>query len=240
MKVLNVLLSVFICSSALVARTQTISVNKENRTVAVTVTDDAEAAADVAVVTVGFTTYGTEQNQTYADATRTSNAIIDALHRSGIKESAIESKQQSLTAIDDDDKARYSKGLRFRFSQSSAVTVPAPTPADTLQTAITAGANESGGIEWKLNNDTELEATVANKALAHTQAVAEHYARALKSRLGSLIYASNQVPPRGIFGGALYTQSASLASTKPNLKSLAIVPEKVSRSATVYAVFAIE
>jgi hypothetical protein len=38
----------------------------------------------------------------------------------------------------------------------------------------------------------------------------------------------------------LNTQSASVSSSKINLKPLAIAPEKISRSATVYAVFAIE
>lgn len=226
--------------SSLIASAQTINVNKENRTIAVTTTDEAETLADVAVVTVGFTTYGTDQNQTYADATRTSNAIIDTLNNSGIKQDDIQSVTQSLTAVDDDDKARYSKGIRFRFSQSWKVTVPATRAADTLHVAITSGANESGGIDWKLSNEKELEATAADKALAHAQEIAEHYARGLKSKLGALVYASNQVPPRGFFGAMLNTESASVSSSKPNLKPLAIAPEKVSRSATVYAVFAIE
>jgi hypothetical protein len=38
----------------------------------------------------------------------------------------------------------------------------------------------------------------------------------------------------------LNTASYSLAGVKPNLKPLAISPEKIQKSATVYAVFAIE
>ena len=129
---------------------QNIQVNKDNRTIAVTSTDEAEQIADLAAVTVGFILYGADENQTYADATRTSNAIMTALHDAGIKQDAIQSTQQSLTAIDDDNKARYSKGIRFRFSQAWVVTGPAASAADILHVAITAGANNSGGIEWKL------------------------------------------------------------------------------------------
>jgi len=220
---------------------QTITVNKENRTVAVTVTDDAQMVADEAVVSVGFTAYGSDSQQTYVDATRTSNAIMDSLHAAGIKQDAIESADQSLTEIDTDDKVRYAKGIRFRFAQSWHVSVPAAAAADTLQAAVKAGANNSGNIEWKLGNDKALEAAAEEKALAHAQGIAERYAAGLKSKLGAMIYASNEVPVRGIFGrGALNTENASLSATKVNLKPLAIAPEKITKSATVYAVFAIE
>jgi len=233
-------LAVVICTATLNLGAQTITINKDNRTIAVTATDEAQVVADVATVTVGFTSYGADQNQTYADATRTSNAIVSALRDAGIKADAIESAAQSLTAIDDDDKLRYTKGIRFRFSQSWHVTVPANLAADALHTAITAGANDSGGIEWKLDNDETVEAAAADKALAHAQRIAERYVKGLKSALGPLVYVSNQVPPRGFFGGTFNTQSASLSSSKMNLKPLAIAPEKISKSATVYAVFAIE
>jgi hypothetical protein len=219
---------------------QTITVNKENRTVAVTVTDDAQVAADVAVVTVGFTAYGSEQQQTYGDATRTSNAIIDALHSAGIRQDAIQSADQSLNEIDPDDKVRYAKGIRFRFAQSWRVTVPAGSAADVLHTAIMAGGNESGGIEWRLANEEALESAAEDNALAHAQKIAERYAAGLKSRLGAMIYASNQVPARGFFGAMMNTENASIAARKANLKPLAIAPEKITKSATVYAVFAIE
>ncbi|HMF65045.1 MAG TPA: SIMPL domain-containing protein [Edaphobacter sp.] len=237
---LNLLVTIALWAATLSSVAQTLTVNKENRTIAVTVTDEAQVVADVATITVGFTEYGVDQNQTYADATRISNAIMSALHGAGIGQEAIESAEQSLTAIDDNDKIRYSKGVRFRFSQSWHVTVPAASAADTLHTAITAGANDSGGIAWKLDNDEALEAAAADKALAHAQKVAERYAKGLKNRLGTLVYASNQVPPRGLFGGMLESQSGSVSSSKINLKPLAIAPEKISRSATVYAVFAIE
>jgi len=219
---------------------QTITVNKENRTIAVTVTDDADVVADIAKVTVGFTAYGADQNQLYAEATKTSNAIINALHASGIKTDGIESADQSLTELDENDKVRFSKGMRFRFAQSWHVTVPALAAADTLHTAILAGANDSGGVQWKLSSDEAAEAAASDKALAHAQKIAERYAVGLKCKLGALVYASNQQPVRGIFGGMLNTESASVSASKVNLKPLAIAPEKITKSATVYAVFTIE
>jgi uncharacterized protein YggE len=226
---------------AVAASAQTIQVNKENRTIAITTSDQAEAAADVAVVTVGFTSFGPDQDQTYADASRVSNSIIKALRDAGIKPDSIESVNQNLSAIDDNDKPRYAKGIRFGFSQSWHVTVAAKDAADILHVAITAGANDSGGIQWKLANDDALEAEAAQKALAHAQQIASRMAKGLNAKLGPLVYASNQTPPRALFGGMmLQTESASVASSKINLKPIAISPEKIEKSATVYAIFAIE
>jgi uncharacterized protein YggE len=237
---LRLLTAFTLCAFTIATSAQTITVGKDNKTVAVTVTDEVYVPADVATVTVGFTGYGSDQNQTYADATKVSNAIVDALYASGIKQDAIESAGQSLTEIDSDDKVRYGKGLRYRFSQSWHVTVPAVSAAEAIHTAVTAGANDSGGIEWKLSNEEAAEAAAADKALAHAQKIAEQYASRLKNKLGSLVYVSNQMPQRGLFGAMLNTESASVSARKMNLKPLAIVPEKISKSATVYAVFAIE
>jgi len=241
MKILRFLAFALTPLAVLPAFAQTIQVNKDNRTIAITTSDQAEAVADVAVITVGFSSYGADQDQTYADASRVSNSIVKALHDAGIKPDAIESANQNLGAIDDNDKPRYAKGIRFVFTQSWHVTVPAKDAADVLHVAITAGANDSGGIQWKLANDDALEAEAAQKALAHAQQIASRMAKGLNAKLGPLVYASNQTPQRTIFGGVvLNTESASVASSRINLKPIAIAPEKIEKSATVYAVFAIE
>jgi uncharacterized protein YggE len=221
---------------------QTIQVNKENRTVAVTVTDEAEALADVAVVSIGFHIYGTDQTQTYAEGTRVSNAVMDAVRSAGIKPEAIVSRNQNLSEIDDNDKARYAKGIRFEFSQGWAVTVPAASAAETIHAAVLAGANDSGGIEWRLKNSDALEDAAAEKALGHARELAGKMVRGLGGKLGPLVYASNQAPGRMFGGVQLQTESASamISARKVNLKPLAISPDRMSRSATVYAVFAVE
>ena len=228
---------------------QQIQINKENKTIAITTSDQAEALADTAVVGVGFHSFGKDQDATYADATRTSNVIMSALIAAGVPKAAIESSAQSLSPIEsgnDADKARFSQGLRFEFSQSWRITVPAAAAAKVLHMAITSGANDSGNIQWQLKEDDALEAEAASKALEHARQIATRMAGGLGVKLGSLVYASNQTPPRGIFaamgiaGMTVETQSAMAAVSRRNLAPLAISPERISKSATVYAVFAIE
>jgi uncharacterized protein YggE len=226
------------------ASAQQIQINKENKTIAITTSDEAEALADTAVITVGFHNFGKDQDSTYADATRTSNAIMSALTGAGVPKTAIESKEQGLSPIDpggsEGEKARYSQGFRFEFHQSWNLTVPASDAASVLQVAITSGANESGDIDWELKQDDALEAEAAKKALEHARQIATQMATGLGVKLGTLVYASNQTP-RGTFD-ALGTSAETVTVTEPkrNLAPLAISPERITKTATVYAVFAIE
>jgi hypothetical protein len=82
-------------ATALPLTAQQIAISKENKTIAISTSDDASALADIAVVTVGFNSYGKDQDGTYADATKTSNAIITALTSAGIPKDAIQSSSQS-------------------------------------------------------------------------------------------------------------------------------------------------
>lgn len=242
------LTAVFVLAAGLPVAAQQIQISKENKTIAITTSDEASALADTAVVTVGFQAYGKDQNSTYADASRTSNSIISALTSAGTPKDAIQSHSQSLSPLNpdsEDDKLRYSQGIRFEFSQQWTVTVPADQASNVLHVAITAGANNSGGIDWQLRQDDALEAEAAKKALEHARQIAEQMAKGLGAKLGSLVYASNQTPPRGLaalFGmnGITLNTESAMASRVVNVKPLAITPERITKSATVYAVFAIE
>ncbi len=221
---------------------QQIQISKDNKTIAITTTDEASALADTAVVTIGFNAYGKDQDTTYADATQTSNAIISAITTSGIPKDAIQSQEQNLTPLNpgnNQDKVRYDEGLRFQFSQRWQVTLPADQASNLLQLAITHGANNRGGIDWQLKNDDVLQAEAAQKALHHAREIADHMAQGLNTHLGSLLYASNQVPEQTVVMEALASPTR-MARDMKSIKPLAISPDRITRSATVYAVFAIE
>jgi uncharacterized protein YggE len=224
---------------AVAAHAQTIQVNKDNRTIAITATDTAEAPADTAELQVGFSVYGTAQDGTYAEGSRVSNAVMKALTDAGVKKEQIRSTSQQITEVNPGDK-RYDKGIRFVLSQGWRVTVKAGAAAQTLDVAVKAGANESGGIEWKLADDSGLDAAAAEKALTHAQQIAEKMALGLHARLGPLVYASNQAPERGMVRPMMMANSAFRGEGPDKVQPLAISADTVSRTATVYAVFAVE
>jgi uncharacterized protein len=235
------LLSALCLAATLPLAAQQIQVSKDNKTISVTTTDEASAMADTAVISIGFNSFGKDQDGTYAAATQTSNAIASAITASGVAKDAIQSQEQNLSPINPEDyqnKTRYTEGMRYQFSQRWQVTVPADQASHILQEAITHGANNSGGIDWQLKSDDALQAEAAQKALTHARAIAEHMAQGLGAKLGTLLYASNQVPVVGGIGPRMYSMAA--APQDKARQPLAISPERITRSATVSAIFAIE
>ena len=233
-----------LCLAALPLAAQQITISKDNKTIAITATDEASAMADTAVVSIGFNSFGKDQDSTYANATETSNAIVNAILATGLDKDAIQSEEQNLSPLNSDDfqnKAHYAEGMRFQFSQRWQVTVPAAQSAQLLQLAITHGANNSGNIDWQLKSDDALQLEAAQKALHHARDIAEHMAQGLNTHLGGLLYASNQVPERVFPMERMNAMAAPAPMMKGrDLKPLALSPTRITRSATVYAVFAIE
>ena len=222
------------------AAAQTIQVSKENRTIAVTATDSASALADQAVVHIGFNAYGTDEQSTYAEGSSRSNAILKSLAASGVSDDAVESENQNLSPLNEYELKNLPAALkdkRFRITQSWTVKTSPENAAKVLDTAVKAGANDSGNIEWRMKDSAELEAKAASKALAHAQSIAAQMAEGLHTKIGPLVYASNQ-QPEIVRPMAMRAMAAPMA--KSDVQPLAIRSRKVEQSATVYAVFAVE
>lgn len=222
---------------------QQIPINKDNRTIAITASDTASAMADTATVHVGFVEYAPDAEAAYAKGSKTSNAIIAALTARGVAKTDIQSESQSVAETQQYELDKLTPAerdqKRFQVRQSWTVHTNTDQAAKILNTAVNAGANSSGQIDWTVADEKALEAKAAGNALARARAIASQMAQGLGIQLGELIYASNQAPeaPRPII-------MHSMAMAAPNAEAaaapLAIRPRKVERSATVYAVFAIQ
>ena len=228
---------------------QTIQINRDNKTIAISTTDEATATADLACITVGFEAFGTDSESTYADGGRTSHAIIGALRKAGIEDKSIESAGQSLernNSFDDKDKPEQRAKKQFVFRQSWEVSVTPKAAAEVIRVAVAAGGNKSGAIDWRLSDRKLLQAKAAEAALVKARAVASNMAEGLHVKLGALIYASNETPNAKIYFARpqnrswINTESASVASQVNLLPTLEIRPQTIREEATVYAVFAIE
>jgi uncharacterized protein YggE len=234
-------LAVVLATLSFVSSAQTIQVNKENRTIAITATDKVTAIADQATVHIGFIAYGPDSNTAYATGSRVSNAIVKALMGSGVAKETIQSESQQLQPVQNyqlDKLTEAQKAQRqFQVSQSWTVKTDADSAAKLLDTAVKAGANQSGQIDWGFKDENTPEAQAAAKALKRARAQAEQMAAGLNAKLGSLLYASNEVQaaPRPM----MYARAAA-APAMDKVEPLAINPREIEKSATVYAVFAIE
>lgn len=229
---------------------QTIQINRENKTIAISTTDEATATADIAAVTVGFEIYGPEAESTYKQAGGLSQKIMAAVRKTGVDEKDIESAEQGLlksTQTDEKASAEDRKQHQYQFHQSWQVTVNIKLAAEVIRSAIAAGANKTGDIDWRLSDRKALQAKAAEAALLKARAVADKMAEGLHVKLGALIYASNQTPIARMFagagGGGVNIESAMVSASAGEpvpMPVLEIRPQTVREEATVYAVFAIE
>jgi uncharacterized protein len=226
-----------------ISRAQQIDVNKANRTIAVTATDKATADAEGATVHIGFQVYAVDSKSAYALGSKTSNDIAAALKKAGVEDSAIQSEAQSVAPVQQYENQNLPEAQKaqrqFQVTQSWSVKTSAKNAASVLDAAVQAGANQSGQIDWDVADPDALEAQAAESALKRARAIADQMAKGLGATLGTLVYASNQVPERPM-PIAMRAMTGMANGAVGGVAPLAVSPQKVTRSATVYAVFAIE
>ncbi|HUX44756.1 MAG TPA: SIMPL domain-containing protein [Terracidiphilus sp.] len=208
-------------------------IDSANRTLSVSATGTVSVEPDLAILHIGFQTQPASAKEAYAEGARTSNTILDAVKQAGIPASAIRSESQYLQP----DYAP--KSHKFRLAQQWTVRTTPDRAAEILDVAITAGANSSGQIEWTVKDEQALETQALDKAAERARQNAATLAKGMGVRLGALLYVSNQISSPGFPRPMMFNRLA-LAGQAEAAPSLAVEPNKVTREATVYAVFSIE
>jgi len=207
-----------------------LKIDSANRTLTVSAENTVTVEPEIAILHVGFETQPTDAKGAYAAGTVTSNAIIGALKQAGVPESAIRSEWQHLNSV-------YDKPHKFTLQQQWTVRVKPEQAAQMLDVAVTAGATNSGQIDWTVENEQALQDKALEGAAGRARAQAAVLAKGMGVKLGALVYVSNQ-QSSPVMPMRMFAMKAGAASEQA--QPLSIEPHKVSSSATVYAVFAIE
>jgi uncharacterized protein YggE len=110
--------------------------------------------------------------------------------------------------------------------------------ARIVDVAVQAGANQTGQIEWMMRDSTQLERDAVSRATARALALAEEMATGLKVKLGPLVYATteDQLTSSSTRNAVGYANAVEPSQEQP----LSIEAQRVERSVTVRAVFALE
>ena len=209
-----------------------LKIDSANRTLTVSASDLVAVEPEVAVLHIGFETAPSDAKSAYAEGSRVSNAIRAALKQAGVADDAIRSDSQFL-------EPDYSqpKQHKFKLQQEWTVRVEPARAAEMLDIAVSNGANNSGAIDWTVKDEKALEAQALEKAAGRARENAATLAKGMGVKLGTLLYVSNQLSGNV----APVPMMRAFASKAMNTNApLAISPQKVSRSATIYAVFSIE
>jgi uncharacterized protein YggE len=209
-----------------------LKIDSNNRSITVSAEERVTADPDLAIVHIGFQTPPSDSKSAYALGGKLSNEIVAALKQAGIPETSIRSERQSLDSVD-------TKSHKFRLVQSWVVESAPERAAQILDVAIAAGATESGAIDWTLRDVHALEDQALDRASQRARSDAAVLAKSMGVHLGALVYVTNQTSVSGsAYGYATANFAGGGGGGAP--QALAIEPRKVSRTATVYAVYAIE
>ena len=237
-------IALVVAAIAISSHAQQIVVNKDNRTIAVTTSAEANAAADTVTVQVGFIAYGVDQDSAYALCSKTSNAIAAALKGAGIPPEAIESESQNIAPVQQYGNQEWTPAekaaRKFQVTQSWGVKTAAGNGARVLDIAVKAGANQSGQMSWSVADMDGLQAKAAKLALERARQIAQQMAGGLSTTLGPLVYASNEAPPREPQPFRAMDRVMAAAPMAQKVEPLSVSTPKVTVSATVYAVFSIQ
>jgi len=215
-----------------------LKIEAANRTLSVTAEEQVTSDPELAILHIGFETQPSDAKTAYAAGAKVSNEIVSAIKKAGIPEASIRSESQHL------DSVGY-KSHKFKLVQYWTVKVPPERVAEILDVAVSAGAMDSGEIDWTVNDVQALENQALDKASTRAKEKAAVIAKGMGVHLGTLLYVSNQVSEiafenRNFAGLASLGLGVSSGASDSKATPLSIEPRKVSRTATVYAVFAIE
>jgi uncharacterized protein YggE len=207
-----------------------LKIEATNRTLAVSAEERVTADPEIAILHIGFETQPSDAKTAYAVGARTSNNIVSALKQAGIPETSIRSESQRLDSA-------IGKPHKFSLIQEWTVKTPPERAAEILDIAVSAGATDSGQIDWTVKDEKALEEQALDQASARARTDAAVLAKGMGVRLGALIYVTNQVSTPQF---SMAYDNNALAEKSRAPQALSIEPRKVSRVARVYAVFGIE
>lgn len=223
---------------------QQVAVNRENKTIEVTVSDSANAVADQATLNIAYFSYGKTHDAAYEANVNTGNAIIKALTDAGVPRDRIESHALELNETPTDEeknaKSQQRDERRFKARQSWTIRISTAEAPKVLDVAVAAGANDLTDPEWDMADPGTLEAAAYTAAVDKARVAAEKIAKAFGGKVGQVLYVSNVSRPQLALGLSTVEVSATIGGQYHPRVKIDLLPPKIEKTATVHAIFALE
>jgi uncharacterized protein YggE len=229
---------------ALSTRAQDIQVNRENKTVAISVTKSIEVQPELGSVQIGYRNQGLLQSSVYEENGRQAQKIIESLLIAGVKKEDIQTEEVQLVRVDESpQESQHEKPPRFEAVQTWKIWAPVGEVQKVVDQAVAAGANDVSEVVWSVADPDALDVKARGEAISKARQIADEMAKSLGGKAGSLLYISNGEPSGSYFraGGGFRNgrvQTVEVSGTR--LPLLNLFPQKVRREVTIYVVFALE
>jgi len=234
---------------ALSASAQVVTVDQQHRTIELTVQGSVDVQADLVSITVGYHNWGASHDAAYQDNMRVADQVWKAWSSAGVPRDLISTKELNTNSVSDDDLKSYApadrKQRQFEAVQAWSITAKPEVVQKLIDLAVASGANYIEDPSWKLYDPEAADTQAYAAALSRAHTIAAQLAASFGAKVGPLLYASNQTAMAARFWGVgsatLNTETASVGPrTWPPLHPVKLLPSKISRSATVRAIFALE
>lgn len=224
-----------------VADAQSVTVNRANKSIDVTVTEKVQSVAEFAQIQFGVQNYGRTKGAVFKENAQVGNRIVKALLDAGVPKADIETRSFELdrAGIDPEWSAELRKERQFEAKQSWVARVPVEDAERLLSLVVAAGVTEIGEIEWMAADWDALEARAYVAALSKARSQAQQLAKEMGAKVGELLYVSNTTR-RERFIEQFWLRRAPTIPIDKLEPTVKLFPKKVSREATVQAVFALE
>jgi uncharacterized protein YggE len=210
----------------------------DKKTIEIRATDRVSSQAEVATVRVGFQNVAPTKDAVYDENVRSANKIVQALRAAGTPAEAIETDSIKLER-EDTAQGITPTSTRYSAEQDWRIRVKASEAQKIVDVAVSAGANQVGGVEWNVSDPEALEAKAYGAALTRAKRIAEQTAAQAGVKLGEILSISNSVSPFAQVYRGVNTMSAMIGVSPSTVTSLKLFPEDVVREASVTVVYAI-
>ncbi|OGJ56528.1 hypothetical protein A2635_02835 [Candidatus Peribacteria bacterium RIFCSPHIGHO2_01_FULL_51_9] len=188
-------------------------------TISVTGHGKVSAPPDIAELTFGVTTATLPTTRAaMEDLSKRMNAALDAVKSKGVPVKDVKMVHFSLYEVTHyKEKSNEQVHDGYAASQQLHVKVrDLGSVGDVLQAAISAGANQAGGVQFRIDNPEAFQAEARTQGVAQAKEKAEALASLLGKRLGRLkgYSESSGTRDRRLMGRAM-TESADSAPPMP-------------------------
>jgi uncharacterized protein YggE len=160
---------------------------------------------DIAYVSIGVHTEGSDVAQAVESNNTLAQAVVDALRNSGIDAKDLQTSNFSVYSTTQTDQLTGKPtGTNYSVDNSVSVTVRDLSKlASLLDTAVHAGANNINSVSFDVADNTTALSQARQKAMQNASALAAELSKTAGLQLGgiqTITYAENQTVPYSGFG----------------------------------------
>jgi uncharacterized protein YggE len=179
---------------------------------------------DHAQLRAGVTSQGTSAREASETNNAAMAAVMVALKDAGITDKDIQTSRLSLQPVTEQGRAGPTRITGFRASNQVTVTVHAiDKVSELVDRLVAAGANEIGGIDFRVSSPSQALDEARAKAIADARRKAEIYAQAAGVVLGKAVFITEGgAVPLPIARGDMTAAIASMVSPGERMLSVSV------------------